>query len=110
MEEKWCEYISRNAGSWIPQYVLVNAPISPGAAFVIPTCVDQQVTWIENCIKHVISEGNAIEPSKSEQEWGKHHDEVAESTLVHKTDSWYTGTNVKVKQEGLFPLRRCERI
>ena len=89
-----------------PNMFLVNAPMSPGAAFCnVPTCVDQQVTWIENCIKHVISEGkNAIEPSKkSEQEWGKHHDEVAESTLVHKTDSWYTGTNVKGKARRVIP-------
>ena len=89
-----------------PNMFLVNAPMSPGAAFCnVPTCVDQQVTWIENCIKHVVSRGkNAIEPSKqSEQKWGEHHDEVAESTLVHKTDSWYTGTNVKGKARRVIP-------
>ena len=49
-------------------------------------------------------EKNAIEPSKqSEQKWGEHHDEVAESTLVHKTDSWYTGTNVKGKARRVIP-------
>ena len=41
-----------------PNMFLVNAPMSPGAAFCnVPTCVDQQVTWIENCIKHVVSRG-----------------------------------------------------
>ena len=89
-----------------PNMFLVNAPMSPGAAFCnVPTCVDQQVTWIENCIKYVLSKGkNVIEPlKKSEQKWGAHHDEVAESTLVHKTDSWYTGTNVKGKARRVIP-------
>lgn len=104
-----------------PNMFLVNAPMSPGAAFCnVPTCVDQQVTWIENCIRHVRSEGkNTIEPSKnSEQEWGKHHDEVAESTLVHKTDSWYTGTNVKGKPRRVIPYcggvgeykKKCDEV
>ena len=39
-----------------------------------------------------------IEPTaEAEDAWVAHHDETANATLISKTDSWYTGSNVAGK-------------
>ena len=46
----------------------------------------------------------SVEPSlQAEQEWVKHHDEVADETLVSKVDSWYTSANVPGKMRRVIP-------
>ena len=89
-----------------PNMFMVMAPMSPVAAFCnVPTCVEQSVDWISDCIKHVREKGaKSVEPSlQAEQEWVKHHDEVADETLVSKVDSWYTSANVPGKMRRVIP-------
>mgnify|MGYP000722285175 CR=1 FL=1 len=44
-----------------------------------------------------------IEPTKeTEDKWVEHHDEIANATLVTKTDSWYMGSNVNGKPRRLL--------
>lgn len=44
-----------------------------------------------------------IEPTADEEDkWVKHHDEIANSTLIAKTDSWYMGANVEGKPRRLL--------
>ena len=40
--------------------------------------------------------------AEKEEEWIKHHDEVAESTLLMSTNSWYTGANIEGKPRRLL--------
>ena len=105
-----------------PNMFMTMAPFSPAAAFCnVPTCVQQQVDWITDCIDYVRATGHrSIEPSaETESKWVAHHVEVAAQTLVGKTNnSWYTGANVKGKQRtllayagGVGPYRQtCEDV
>ena len=44
-----------------------------------------------------------VEATKAlEDEWVEHHDEVANATLLTKTDSWYMGSNVEGKPRRLL--------
>ena len=89
-----------------PNMFMVMAPMSPVAAFCnVPTCVEQSVNWISDCIRHVRERGaKSVEPTlQAEQEWVKHHDEVADETLVSKVDSWYTSANVPGKMRRVIP-------
>jgi acetone monooxygenase (methyl acetate-forming) len=63
------------------------------------TCLQQQTEWITDCIKAVRAAGaTVIEPTaEAEDAWVAHHDETANATLISKTDSWYTGSNVAGK-------------
>jgi hypothetical protein len=41
---------------------------------------------------------SVIEPTADgEDAWVRHHDETANATLISKTNSWYTGSNVAGK-------------
>jgi acetone monooxygenase len=88
-----------------PNLFMTMAPFSPAAAFCnVPTCLQQQVDWIADCIAFVRQQGrHSIEPSaEAEAKWVAHHDELANLTLVPKTNSWYMGSNVKGKPRRLL--------
>ena len=88
-----------------PNLFMTMAPFSPAAAFCnVPTCVQQQVDWITDCIQFVRDQGrHSIEPSQeTEAQWVAHHDELANIMLVSKTNSWYMGSNIAGKPRRLL--------
>jgi acetone monooxygenase len=84
-----------------PNLFMTSAPLAPSAAFCnMPTCLQQQVDWIADCIAHVRTAGpnQVIEATAElEDQWGRHHDELANATLIAKTRSWWVGSNVEGK-------------
>jgi acetone monooxygenase len=89
-----------------PNLFMTMAPFSPAAAFCnVPTCLQQQVDWIADCIDFVRRQGRQeVEPTaEAEAKWVAHHDELANLTLVTKTDSWYMGSNIPGKPRRLLP-------
>jgi len=103
LKEEWSRDICSALGLMVhgyPNMFLTGAPLSPSAALCnMTTCLQQQVEWITDCIQYIQAKGhNVIEPTASFQEaWVRHHDDLANSTLFSKTNSWYTGTNVEGK-------------
>jgi len=88
-----------------PNLFMTMGPFSPAAAFCnVPTCVQQQIDWITDCAAHVKASGRqAIQPgAEIERNWIAHHDEVANMTLVPKTNSWYMGSNIAGKERRLL--------
>ncbi len=88
-----------------PNLFMTMAPFSPAAAFCnVPTCVQQQVDWISECIQFVRDQGRrSIEPSAEvEAKWVAHHDELANMMLISKTNSWYMGSNIVGKPRRLL--------
>jgi acetone monooxygenase (methyl acetate-forming) len=90
-----------------PNMFMTMAPFSPAAALCnVPTCLQQQVDWVADCIRFVRDQGrSSIEPSaETEARWLQHHNEVARDTLLFKTnDSWYTRANLPGKERQLLP-------
>ena len=84
-----------------PNFFTSAAPLAPAAAFCnVPTCLQQQVEWIADCIAYVEQHGKekVIEATQAfEDYWVKHHDEVTGATLIAKVDSWWTGANIEGK-------------
>jgi hypothetical protein len=79
---------------------MTGAPLAPSAALCnMTTCLQQQTEWISDCIRFIRDKGVAvIEPTAElEESWVRHHDETANATLISKTNSWYTGSNVPGK-------------
>lgn len=88
-----------------PNLFTTGAPLAPSAALCnMTTCLQQQVDWITDCIDHMQRRKMSfIEPTKDGQDaWVTHHDELANQTLVVKTDSWYMGSNVEGKPRRLL--------
>jgi acetone monooxygenase len=84
-----------------PNFFTSAAPLAPAAAFCnVPTCLQQQVEWISDCIAYVERNGKdkVIEATQAfEDKWVKHHDDVTGATLIAKVDSWWTGANIEGK-------------
>lgn len=104
LKELWGRDITTAMGlqkHGFPNFFTSAAPLAPASAFCnVPTCLQQQVEWITDCIAHVEKAGTAkvIEATQAfEDNWVKHHDEVTGATLIAKVDSWWTGANIEGK-------------
>ncbi len=108
LKEEWERDLRSTMGLQVhgfPNMFMTMAPLAPAAAFCnAPTCLQQQVEWISDCIEHVrAKQATKIEPSaETEANWIAHHEEVASMTLVAKTKSWYTGANIEGKTNRLL--------
>jgi len=124
LKDEWSREIRTTMGLMIrgyPNLFTTGAPLAPAAALCnMTTCLQHQVDWITGCIgfmrAHHLTE---FEPTKEAQdEWVKYHDEVANATLISKTDSWYMGSNVPGKQRRMLSFaggvgtyhQKCEEV
>lgn len=88
-----------------PNLLTTATPLAPSAALCnMTTCLAQQTEWVTKALTDLRKEGKSIiEPSaEGEDAWVTHHDELANATLVTKTDSWYMGSNVPGKPRRLL--------
>ena len=103
LAEEWRKDIRTTLGMMkfgFPNLFMTGAPLAPSAALCnMTTCLQQQTEWISGCIRHMQETGkDVMEPTaEGEDNWVRHHDEVANATLISKTNSWYTGSNVPGK-------------
>ncbi len=108
LKEEWKEDVRTAMGLQVhgyPNLFITGSPLSPSAALCnMPTCLQQMVDWISDCISYAKSHGKqVIEATREfEEQWVRHHDETAAATLVTKTDSWYMGSNVDGKPRRLL--------
>ena len=104
-----------------PNLFTTGAPLAPSAALCnMTTCLQQQTEWITGFIDYARKNGvSVIEASKAlEDQWVEHHDELANATLVTKTDSWYMGSNIAGKPRRLLSYiggvgsyrQKCEEL
>jgi cation diffusion facilitator CzcD-associated flavoprotein CzcO len=108
LKEQWGQEITTTMGLQVhgyPNLFTTGAPLAPSAALCnMTTCLQQQTEWITECIKHMReNDVHVIEASReAEDAWVRHHDEVANETLVSKTYSWYMGSNIEGKPRRLL--------
>lgn len=108
LKEEWGRDIRTTMGLQVhgyPNLFTTGAPLAPSTALCnMTTCLQQQVEWISDCIAYLRKNHlNVIEPTKDTQDaWVAHHDEIANTTLVTKTNSWYMGSNVEGKPRRLL--------
>ncbi|WP_315787380.1 MULTISPECIES: NAD(P)/FAD-dependent oxidoreductase [unclassified Bradyrhizobium] len=103
LREDWSRDIRTTMGLQVhgyPNLFTTAVPLAPSAALCnMTTCLQQQVEWIDDCIKYMRSRDlKVIEPTReTEDGWVAHHDETANATLIAKTSSWYLGSNIEGK-------------
>src|SRR6516225_7472089 len=124
LKDEWNKEISTTLGLQIhgyPNLFTTGAPLAPAAALCnMTTCLQHQVDWITGCIAHLRARGlTEIEPTRQTQdEWVKYHDDIANATLISKTNSWYMGSNVAGKQRRMLSFaggvgtyhQKCEEL
>jgi cyclohexanone monooxygenase len=103
-----------------PNMFLVTGPGSPSVFSNMVVSIEQHVDWITDAIERLRADGLRLMEAdpKAEDGWVAHVNEVADSTLLPRANSWYVGANVPGKPRifmpylgGVGPYRqRCDEV
>jgi acetone monooxygenase len=108
LKDDWGKEIRTTMGLQVhgyPNLFTTGAPLAPAAALCnMTTCLQQQANWIADTIGYMRDHNvKVMEPTaEKEDAWVKHHDEIANATLLTKVNSWYMGSNVPGKPRRLL--------
>ena len=108
LQEKWNQGPRSYLGlmsEGFPNLFTVTGPGSPSVLSNVVVSIEQHVEWIAACIRHMRTSGKRIiEPLlASENKWVEHVNEVANTTLYPKANSWYVGANIPGKPRVFTP-------
>ena len=108
LRDKWAHgpraYLGLQVAGF-PNLFTVTGPGSPSVLSNVVVSIEQHVEWIAACIRYMREHGrNLIEPQQdAEDKWVAHVNEVANTTLFPKANSWYTGANIPGKPRIFMP-------
>jgi cation diffusion facilitator CzcD-associated flavoprotein CzcO len=108
LADKWADGPHSYLGvalAGFPNFFTVTGPGSPSVLSNMPVSIEQHVEWISDCIEHMQKHKIAtIEPTaEAEEQWTAHVAEVANTTLLPQSDTWYTGQNIPGKARVFMP-------
>lgn len=108
LREKWAGGPRTYLGLMIegfPNLFTVTGPGSPSVLSNVVVSIEQHVEWIRDCIRHLRAHGaEVIEATReAEEKWVAHVNEVANTTLFPKANSWYVGANIPGKPRVFMP-------
>ncbi|MEO0566321.1 MAG: NAD(P)/FAD-dependent oxidoreductase [Pseudomonadota bacterium] len=85
--------------SGFPNFFTVTGPQSPSAFSNVPVSIEQHVEFITEAIHHLHETGKSqIEPTpQAQKDWVQHVNDMINASIIPKTDSWYTGSNIPGK-------------
>ena len=89
----------------LPNLFMVTGPQSPGVKSQMILSIEQHVDFIAGCLGHMQSGGHTriAATQEAEDRWVKYNEEVAQSTLYPKANSWYMGANIPGKPRIFMP-------
>lgn len=123
LREAWQDGPLTHLGLMVPGFPNLFITVGPGSPSVrtnmIPS-IEQHVEWIRDCLRFMRANGHdTVEASKqAADDWTAHVQEVASSTILFRTPSWYNGSNVAGKANVFMPYvggapeyrRHCEQV
>ncbi|GAA0274456.1 NAD(P)/FAD-dependent oxidoreductase [Alteraurantiacibacter aestuarii] len=79
--------------SGFPNMFAITGPGSPSVLSNVVVSIEQHVEWVARCLCDMRASGKRVieADADAEQEWMRHVDEVAQTTLFPRADSWYKG-------------------
>jgi cyclohexanone monooxygenase len=108
LRDKWAEgprsYLGLTSADF-PNMFTITGPQSPSVLSNMPVSIEQHVEFITRIISDMHERGaEVIEPAQqAEDEWVAHAQEVANSTLLPQTATWYMGANIPGKPRVFMP-------
>jgi cyclohexanone monooxygenase len=108
LRRKWAEGPKAYLGVMVegfPNLFTVTGPGSPSVLSNVVVSIEQHAEWIAECIGNLRARGaNVIEATReAEDKWVAHVNEVADTTLFPKANSWYIGANIPGKPRVFMP-------
>jgi cyclohexanone monooxygenase len=103
-----------------PNMFLVTGPGSPSVFSNMVVSIEHHVDWISDAIKRLREGGAELMEAEPDAEaaWVAHVNEVADSTLLPRANSWYVGANVPGKPRIFMPYlggvgayrQQCDKV
>ena len=122
LERKWAEgpraYLGI-AAEGFPNLFLVTGPGSPSVLSNMLPSIEQHVEWISDCIEHLAENQYRIidVEATAEDAWVSHVNELGDSSVYSKCNSWYVGANVEGKKRVFMPylgvppyVEKCRQV
>ena len=122
LAERWAEgpktYLGLTTVGF-PNLFMMTGPGSPSVLSNMVVSIEQHAEWIADCVAHLRSRGlSRIEATPQAQaSWVAHVNEVADSTLYPRCNSWYLGSNVPGKPRVFMPylgfpayVEKCKQV
>ncbi len=123
LADKWAGAPSTYLGlstHGFPNLFMITGPGSPSVLSNMPTSIEQHIEWVLDCLQYAKENGvDRIEANlAAEEEWTQHVDDVANTTLLTRTKSWYMGANTPGKPFRFVPYiggvgeyrKRCAEV
>ncbi|MGI9327277.1 MAG: flavin-containing monooxygenase [Pseudomonadales bacterium] len=88
-----------------PNLFTVTGPGSPSVLTNMLPSIEHHVNWIADCIRYVNEQGvRAIDATTDAQDqWVAHVNEVGDTSLYPRCNSWYLGANIPGKPRVFMP-------
>jgi cation diffusion facilitator CzcD-associated flavoprotein CzcO len=82
-----------------PNMLTLVGPHNSATFCNIPRCIEQNVEWVTDLMRHMRTHGHVrIEPTpEAEGEWTQHVQDTAAPMLFNQVDSWFMGINSNVQ-------------
>jgi len=103
-----------------PNMFVITGPGSPSVKTQMILGIEQHTDWVADCLTYMRSHGyGRIEADGAAQDnWVRHVNEVADSTLYPLANSWYVGANIPGKPRVFMPYvggfagykKKCDEI
>jgi cation diffusion facilitator CzcD-associated flavoprotein CzcO len=102
LKDKWADgpktYLGLQSAGF-PNMLTIVGPHNASTRCNIPRCIEQNVEWVTDLMRHVRDNGiSRFEATEAaEAEWSHHIETLAEGMLYAQIDSWATGINRNVE-------------
>jgi cyclohexanone monooxygenase len=108
LKEKWADGPRTYLGvatAGFPNLFMITGPGSPSVLSNMIVSIEQHVEWITDCVSHLRDRGLEVAEATAdaENQWVDHVNEVADTTLFPRANSWYVGANVPGKPRVFMP-------
>jgi cyclohexanone monooxygenase len=93
------------ASAGFPNLFTITGPGSPSVLSNMMVSIEQHVDWVTDCLAALRQRGaTTIEAMEAAEDgWVAHVNEVADTTLMPRANSWYLGANVPGKPRVFMP-------
>jgi cyclohexanone monooxygenase len=125
LDEQWADgphtYLGISVAGF-PNLFIITGPQSPSVLSNMPVSIEQHVEWVTDCIDSMRRTGiTTIEATLLAQErWVAHVNEIVNTTLMPRANSWYMGANIPGKPRTFLPYlgpegvggyrRKCDEV
>ena len=107
LADAWADGVETHLGMAVPGFpnmLMLYGPQSATAFCNGPTCAEFQGDWVVRLLQRMRDQGERMFETTAEngRAWTAHLDELADTTLFGRTDSWYMAANIPGKKRQLL--------